>query len=121
MSSRLPHIQNWPELAKEANWSASALARNCQVSRRTLERYFIAELGKNPKAWLLGLRQQIAIQLLRDGRSVKETADHLGGYKDASSFSREFNKHWNFPPGVVGRGLDWPREKMSPLAKTLIF
>jgi|SRR5579862_80144 len=97
MNTRLKHIQNWHKLAIEVNWSAAALAKKCNVSLRTLQRYFTSKMGKSPKAWLLEHRQQRAIKLLREGCAVKETANELG-YADASSFSREFRKHWNIPP-----------------------
>ena len=42
-NSRLKHIQNWPEWARVANWSAATLAQNCGVSLRTLERHFLKE------------------------------------------------------------------------------
>jgi AraC-like DNA-binding protein len=49
-------------------------------------------MGKGPKAWFAEQRQHRAVELLRDGSSVKETATSLG-YKQASTFSREFMKH----------------------------
>jgi hypothetical protein len=39
MNSTLNHTQDWDELAGEANWSASALAKKCSVTV-TLESYF---------------------------------------------------------------------------------
>jgi AraC-like DNA-binding protein len=97
MNTRLHYIQNWPELAREVNWSAAALAKKCGVSVRMLERYFLKEMGKNPKAWLAEQRQHQAVKLLRDGSSVKETAAYLG-YTQANNFSREFKKYWAQSP-----------------------
>jgi transcriptional regulator GlxA family with amidase domain len=94
---RLKHIQNWPELAREAKWSVSALAKKCGVSVRTLERFYLKEIGKCPKAWLSEQRQRRAIELLRGGSSVKETAAYLG-YKHATHFSREFKEHRGHSP-----------------------
>jgi len=100
MNTKLNHIQNWPERARDTNWSASALARKCGVSVRTLERYFLKRMGKNPKAWLAEQRQHQAIELLRDGSSVKETAATLG-YKHSNHFSREFKKCWGHNPASL--------------------
>jgi transcriptional regulator GlxA family with amidase domain len=91
MSSRLHRIQNWPELARSANWSVAVVAKNCSVSVRTLERYFLMQLGESPKSWLKQQRQLHAVKLLQDGRSVKETAAYLG-YKYAHHLSRDLNK-----------------------------
>jgi|SRR5271154_5180922 len=97
MNSKLNQIQNWSELAKEALWSASILSKTCRVSVRTLERFFLKRTGKSPKAWLAEERQSRAIELLRDGRSIKETAVSLG-YRHPTNFSRQFAKHWGTCP-----------------------
>jgi AraC-like DNA-binding protein len=97
MNTKLNHIQNWPELARVANWCANTLAKNCSVSLRTLERYFLKEMGKCPKAWLSEQRQQRAIKLLQDGSSVKETAGRLD-YKHPHHLSRDFKEHWGNCP-----------------------
>jgi AraC-like DNA-binding protein len=97
MSNRLQQIQNWPELARATNWSAALLAKNCGVSLRTLERYFLDEMGKCPKAWLSEQRQQRAIKLLQDGSTVKEMSSNLG-YKHTQHFSRDFKAFWGQRP-----------------------
>jgi AraC-like DNA-binding protein len=86
---RLKDIQNWPERARAAKWSAATLARNCGVSVRTLHLYFLQQAGKNTKAWLAELRLQCAIELMRAGSSIKATSITLG-YKNHSSFTRKF-------------------------------
>ena len=91
MNTKLSHIQNCPELARQVNWSVSKLAAHCGVSKRTLRRYFLKTMCQNPKAWLAGQRQKQAIELLRDGSSVKETSSQLG-YQNPETFSREFKK-----------------------------
>jgi transcriptional regulator GlxA family with amidase domain len=97
MNTRLSHIQNWTELAQQAKWSASALAKKCGITVRTLERYFLRQMNKSPKAWLAEQRQRRAVELLRDGSSVKETATCLG-YKQPTNFTRKYKKHWGFCP-----------------------
>jgi transcriptional regulator GlxA family with amidase domain len=97
MNTRLNHIQNWLELAQQANWVTSALAKNCGISVRTLERHFLKNMGKTPKAWLVEQRQSQAIELLRSGCAVKETAVRIG-YKHSNNFSREFRKFWGHYP-----------------------
>lgn len=89
--SRLGQIRNWPELAPQANWSVTTLAKHCGISARTLRRYFQKHLGISPKAWLAGQRQKLAKELLRSGSLVKETALQLG-YQHPETFSREFKK-----------------------------
>ena len=74
MNSKLNHIQNWPELAQEAEWSAAKLAKKCGVSMRKLERHFLKIMGKSPKAWLTEQRQHQADEMLRQGLPVKVIA-----------------------------------------------
>lgn len=101
MNGRLHQIQNWSELAQRVNWSVAALATECNISVRTLERYFLKAMGRHPQAWLCEQRQQQAIVLLRNGCNVKKTATLLG-YKHATHFSREFKKHWGHAPTKNG-------------------
>jgi AraC-like DNA-binding protein len=99
MNTRLIRIKNWSERAKETNWSVSKLASQCGVSRRSLDRYFNANLGKSPKKWLAENRQYCAISLLNAGYSIKEVAYRLG-YKYPGNFSRTFRNHWGHSPTV---------------------
>lgn len=117
---RLHHIQNWPQLAHGASYSVSALAKSCNVSVRTLERFFLPAFGDTPRCWLNGLRMQRAVELLRDGSNVNETADGLG-YHDRSHFSREFKKYCGVAPkkyaGQPPQAV--PKLKMSHVATKL--
>jgi transcriptional regulator GlxA family with amidase domain len=97
MKTKLNYIQNWSELAREAEWSASALAEKCSVAVRTLERHFHNQMGQSPKFWLVRQRQRKAIDFLAHGLSVKETARELG-YKHAAHFSRDFKKAFGYNP-----------------------
>ena len=95
--SGLKRIENWPELAKEARWSAASLAKNCRVSIRTLHRFFLKNMGVSTKAWLAEQRQHNAFHLLGSGSSIKEAAFFLG-YKQSSNFTRKYKKHWGICP-----------------------
>ena len=97
MNTKLNHIQNWTERAWQAKWSASALAKECGVTIRTLERFFLKKFSKSPRLWLAEQRQKQAIKLLHNGSTVKEIANHLD-YKTQHHFSREFKKSSGYPP-----------------------
>ena len=90
-------MQDLPRLAHETGYSVKALAAKCGVSVRAFELYSSAALREPPRRWLKRLRMEKAVELLRDGSNVTETAHYLG-YKDRSHFSREFKKYYGVPP-----------------------
>ena len=96
MYIRLENIRNWPDRARRARWRTNALAKDCSVSVRTLQRFFICELGKTPKQWLIEQRQIQGAKRLREGLWVKEVAADLG-YNNAAQFSRDFKEYWGVP------------------------
>jgi transcriptional regulator GlxA family with amidase domain len=100
MMNGLNGIKNWPELGRQSNWGAVALAKKCDVSIRTMERHFLKNMGRTPKKWLSEQRQKQARELLADGASIKETAAELG-YKHAHHFSRGFKRYWGISPSRV--------------------
>jgi AraC family transcriptional regulator, transcriptional activator FtrA len=95
VNTKLNQNPDWPKLAKQANWSVEKLAKECNVSARTLERHFLKAMSKTPRQWLAEQRQKQALELLRDGSSVKETAAKLG-YKYAGNLARRLRASW--PP-----------------------
>jgi AraC-like DNA-binding protein len=97
----LHHIHAWPQLARQASYSVSALAKACGVSVRTLERFFLPAFGETPRRWLKRLRMQRAVELLCDGSNISETADRLG-YKYPTHFSAEFKQVHGVPPRDYG-------------------
>jgi AraC-like DNA-binding protein len=100
--SPLARITDWPERAHVAKYSVRALAKACGVSVRTLERFFLPAFSEPPRGWLKRLRMQRAVDLLRDGSTVKETAGCLG-YKYPTHFSAEFKRAQGVPPRDHGR------------------
>lgn len=97
MNARLAKIQDWPELARQANWSVGTLAKHCGVSTETLRQFFLLNMGKTARTWLAEERQWQAVALLRDGSSIKETSICLA-YKQQGNFTRVFTKYWGVPP-----------------------
>jgi transcriptional regulator GlxA family with amidase domain len=117
VKNRVQWMKNQKELAQQADWSAATLAKRCGVSLRTLERYFLKEMGKCPQTWLCEERQRRAIELLRDGCNVKKAATILG-YKHATHFSREFKKHWRHAPTENGHDITNKTLKIQLMLET---
>jgi transcriptional regulator GlxA family with amidase domain len=97
LNTKLNNVQNWQELAPKANWTVAGLAKERNISTRTLELFFLKHFKQTPKNWMADERQKRAFRLLVDGSSVKETAAELG-YKHTQHFSRDFKKHWGYCP-----------------------
>jgi transcriptional regulator GlxA family with amidase domain len=97
MNTKLDHIKNWVELAREAKWSGKTLAIKCGVSTRTLYRYFFKYTGKSTRAWLAEQRQHHALELLGEGASIKETAARLG-YNQPNNFTRHYKSQTGVCP-----------------------
>ncbi len=86
-----------------SNPSNERLAAICHMHPTYFIRYFKAEIGYTPKAYLTKLRMARARTLLRDGRlSVAEIAERLGFY-DGMYFSKVFKKYYSVTPGEYRR------------------
>jgi AraC-like DNA-binding protein len=99
VNSKLHYVKNWPELARQANWSTSALAKLLGTSTSTLRRHFFQKNATTPNYWLADQRQHHALKLLRDGSSIKEVAASVG-YKHQSNFTRKFKAFWGVCPSL---------------------
>ena len=97
MRTSLLRIKDWPERAAEARYGESRLATICGVGVRQLERFFCEHKQVCPKTWLQQLRDDRAIELLKESFTVKEVAWTLG-CRDASHFSRDFQRRHGMAP-----------------------
>ena len=77
----------------------AALVAHVGISRRTLERRFLAHIGLTPKRWCRVARFQAALMAMetRGGNGWADFAHHLG-YADQAHFSREFSEFAGVPP-----------------------
>ncbi|HEX7705209.1 MAG TPA: AraC family transcriptional regulator ligand-binding domain-containing protein [Thermoanaerobaculia bacterium] len=75
----------------------TAVARDLGMSRATLYRALRAE-GTTFEKIAESVRSDLATRLLRDGRSIAETAELLG-FSDRSAFSRAFKRWTGTSPG----------------------
>jgi AraC-like DNA-binding protein len=99
MNTKLNHIQNWLELARQANWSCGKLAKSIGVSTSTLRRHIRKHMGKSTKALLAEQRQCDALKKICDGASIKAAASSLG-YKHPTNFSRAFKSRFGICPAA---------------------
>ena len=98
----LGEIGDWPERASKARYNASQLAKSGGVSLRQLERFFQREKGVCPKVWLAQLRDQRALELMKESVSLKQIAETLG-YRNSAHFSHDFRKRHGLSPSEFSR------------------
>jgi len=96
---KLERWRAWQKAARECGFDLRVLARHCGVSTRRLHSFFLRDTGVSPKHWLRWHRALDALQLLRVGHSVKETAYRLH-YKQPSHFTRDFRQMMKITPSA---------------------
>lgn len=84
-----------------ANFNASFefadLAASAGVSLSQLQRDFVQVLGLTPRAYLIQLRFEMAVDMLAEQRAIVEVA-HACGYADQSAFTRRFRTAMGMSP-----------------------
>ena len=98
------HPKGWLTIARTCGYDYRKLARRCNITVRTLQRWFRAEHAMTPDQWLIELRLKDAAIMLKKAKSVRSVQEKLG-LKYASHFSRDFKRdHRKTPSEVLGVG-----------------
>ena len=97
MSSGLLTIEEWEQVAKEADYNPAKMATLCSISERQLQRLFKQHLHCTPSRWLRNLQCRLAKQLISQGYSNKAAAAELK-FSSESHFCREFKKVFGTSP-----------------------
>jgi AraC-like DNA-binding protein/quercetin dioxygenase-like cupin family protein len=74
------------------------LSRELNTSRFIITRAVAAVTGLTPHAYLLQLRTDRALEMIREGTSLAQAAV-ASGFSDQSHLSREIKKRWGVTPG----------------------
>ena len=84
--------------------SLDQIAENMYLSPFYISRIFKSETGNTPIHYLINIRLERAMELLRGGfgGSIQEVAEQVG-YEDAYHFSKVFKKRYGLPPSKVKR------------------
>jgi len=92
------------------DWTVEELARTCNLSRSAFAARFVARVGKPPATYLVHVRLDAAIDLLR-GTSLPVTliAKNVG-YTSEAAFSRAFKNRYGMPPA------HWRRDTRARLS-----
>jgi len=97
VSDSLLTIEEWEQVAKEAEFNPAKMATLCSISERQLQRLFRQHLHCTPSRWLRDLQCRMAKQLIAQGYSNKAAAAELK-FASESHFCREFKKVFGTSP-----------------------
>ena len=96
------------------------IAAMLSVDRRYLSRLFRARYGITMQEFLIRTRLAAGATLLRQGRSVSESAA-LCGYRDPLNFSKMFRRRYGCSPLAYAAGSQAPdgakEDRQSPAAR----
>jgi len=90
-------IEQWEQVAREAEFNPARMASLCSISERQLQRLFRRYLHCTPSHWLRDLQCRLARELICQGYSNKATATALK-FANESHFCREFKKVFGTSP-----------------------
>ena len=100
MSGSLLTIEEWEQVAREAEFNPAKMATLCSISERQLQRLFRQHLHCTPSRWLRILQCRLAKQLIAQGYSNKAAAAELK-FSSESHFCREFKKVFGTSPQTL--------------------
>jgi AraC-like DNA-binding protein len=80
------------------DWTVEELARVCSLSRSAFAAGFVARVGKPPATYLVHVRLDAAVGLLRDTSLPVTLIAKNVGYTSEAAFSRAFKNRYGMPP-----------------------
>lgn len=95
---RLASLLEWIPLHLDADLSLAALARQANMTPRTLSRTFNQELGMGPGRYVEIVRLQVARSLLQNAQASISTVARLSGFNHPENLRRTFHKHLGISP-----------------------
>lgn len=93
----------------QTDFTLVTLARHCGTNRTTLNIQFCDMTGKTVRAYVIGLRIQMACILLCDASlAINEIMEKVG-YQNKSHFARAFQQHTGMSPNTYREKQHWLR------------
>ena len=84
-------------------FNVAGLAEELGMSYSSLYAKIKALTGKTPQAYMTTYRMNIALELLRGGQYNVSEVSYRVGSSSPDTFSREFKRHFGYPPSQVGK------------------
>ena len=99
-----------------------AIAHEASLSPYYFTRQFTAYVGVPPYRYLIGLRIDRAMQLLRETELSVTQICHRVGFNSLSHFTTTFRQHTGVSPSAYRRRQDWERDvnRFAPITQSLV-
>ncbi|MBB3674741.1 GlxA family transcriptional regulator [Modestobacter versicolor] len=88
----------WAQGRLDSPLTVADLARQAHTSVTTLHRWFRAELGTTPLAWLTGERVDLARRLLEGGELTLDAVAHRSGLGSTANLRTQLRRHTGLSP-----------------------
>ena len=89
----------------KADLSVSEVCQSAFVSVSTIQRAFLEHLGITPKQYIIKLRLERAIELLKEGKLTVKDVALCCGFTDEKFFSRSFKEKYGYPPSKLHKNI----------------
>jgi AraC family transcriptional regulator len=107
---RVEQVRDYLEQNLTRDLDMDAVARAVALSPFYLTRIFKARYGVPPYRYLIGLRIDLAQDLLRDSSLSVTQVCHRAGFNSLSHFITTFRRHTGFSPSQYRRRVDWEQD-----------
>ncbi len=94
----MPRLVKWMAKHAAETLSIAEIAGQCNMSRRSLERYFLENTGESPARYRMRCRVELAKALLQDPEPALVEVAAKCGFYDQSHFNRVFRKETGVTP-----------------------
>lgn len=93
-------IKDYIDNNYEKKLTVDDIARMFNINRKHLSRVFARRFGMSTKKYITRIKMENAVTMLRNGATVKYTAEHLA-YDDPFTFSKAFKKEMGYSPKEI--------------------
>lgn len=90
-------IKDYIDTNYEKKLLVDDIAKNFNINRKHLTKIFTERFGMSTKKYITHIKMQNALTMLKNGATVKYTAEHLC-YDDPFTFSKAFKREMGYPP-----------------------
>jgi len=110
LQRRIREVQAFLEENLDRDVDLRAIAREAALSPYYFTRQFTAYVGVPPYRYLIGLRIQRAMEMLRGSELTVTQICHRVGFNSLSHFTTTFRQHTGMSPSAYRRRQDWEQQ-----------